>query len=197
MPTGYTATLVEKGQSFPDFILLCARAFGPCIDMREDSLDKPIPTSFKPSSHHKAAIAQAKSALTRLHKSTVAQRKAAWAKGRKQRMAEYQRSKKHQEEENARIDTMIAAVKAWVPPTPDHQGLKDFMLQQLDTSRHTGTYYDRCIAEMEGETFVDHHRAEVLSAQKDIEYHSKKWDEEVERAAFNTRWVKALRESLT
>jgi len=39
MPTGYTAKLCEGEQSFGEFALGCARAFGACVMQREDSMD--------------------------------------------------------------------------------------------------------------------------------------------------------------
>lgn len=41
MPTGCTAKLHEDDQSFRDFALTCARAFGATIAMREEPLDAP------------------------------------------------------------------------------------------------------------------------------------------------------------
>ena len=52
MPTGYTATLMEKGQTFQEFIMGCARAFGALIEMRDSPNDAPIPDKFEPSDYH-------------------------------------------------------------------------------------------------------------------------------------------------
>ena len=43
MPTGYTADIYEGNDvSFRDFALKCARAFGACIEQRDDDAnDKP------------------------------------------------------------------------------------------------------------------------------------------------------------
>jgi hypothetical protein len=37
MPTGYTEKLMEKGQTFQQFALLCARNFGALVMMRDDA----------------------------------------------------------------------------------------------------------------------------------------------------------------
>src|SRR5438128_1642271 len=42
MPTGYTAELHDKGQSFEEFVWTCARAFGGLLHMREDDLNAPL-----------------------------------------------------------------------------------------------------------------------------------------------------------
>ena len=59
MPTGYTSKIAD-GIGFKDFALSCARAFGACIEMRDDPSDKPIPNEFKPNDYHKKRMAAAK-----------------------------------------------------------------------------------------------------------------------------------------
>ena len=39
-----------------------------------------------------------------------------------------------------RYDAMESQVLAWEPPTPDHQGLKNFMLNQIVDSRKFDAY---------------------------------------------------------
>ena len=65
MPTGYTATLMEKGQDFPDFVLLCARAMGATIMLRDEPLDAPIP-EFQPSDYSAKQLEESKEELARL-----------------------------------------------------------------------------------------------------------------------------------
>ncbi len=48
MPTGYTH-LIEEGCNLEEFVWACARAFGACVMMRDDSVDKPVPEKFEPS----------------------------------------------------------------------------------------------------------------------------------------------------
>ena len=60
MPTGYTAELMEKGQDFPTFVLCCARAFGACIELRDDA-HGPAPRKIPRSknSYHTDALKRA------------------------------------------------------------------------------------------------------------------------------------------
>lgn len=53
MPTGYTHG-VQDGTvtEFRDFALICARAFGATILMRDDPMDAPIPDEFQSSTYH-------------------------------------------------------------------------------------------------------------------------------------------------
>jgi len=66
MPTGYTATLMEKNQTFPEFIMGCARAFGALIMMRDDPNDATIPDKFEPSDYHAKGIIKAREKLAKL-----------------------------------------------------------------------------------------------------------------------------------
>jgi hypothetical protein len=49
MPTGYT-DCVRSGEvtEFADFAMKCARAFGACIEMRDEPSGTPIPEAFEP-----------------------------------------------------------------------------------------------------------------------------------------------------
>jgi hypothetical protein len=58
MPTGYTAKLMEEGQSFPEFAMRCARNFGALIMMRDESLDVPIPEQFEPSDYYRKKLSE-------------------------------------------------------------------------------------------------------------------------------------------
>jgi len=70
MPTGYTAKLMESGQTFQDFVMQCARAFGACVMMRDDPMDAPIPERFEPSDYNVKRLAEAKAELVKLQAMT-------------------------------------------------------------------------------------------------------------------------------
>jgi len=109
---------MEKGQSFEEFILGCAKAFGACIMMRDDSLDKPIPEKFEPSDYYVVALDKAIAEFEKLKKMTDKQ-KAAF--GKEQKDAEIKRrllAIKKNQEENKRLADMESHVKAWIPLCP-------------------------------------------------------------------------------
>lgn len=53
MPTGYTA-YIEDGDitTGKDFLMLCSRAFGVAIDVRDEPLSVPTPTHFEPNPYY-------------------------------------------------------------------------------------------------------------------------------------------------
>lgn len=194
MPTGYTSELYDgKDQTFPEFALNCARAFGALVELR-DSPTAAIPDEFEPSNYHSKAVSEAKEMRAWLAKATTAECTAAAVAAAdewdEQRKAE--RAKRDALE--ARYRAMLAEVEAWEPPTPDHVGLAAFMQQQLNESIKfdCGTYtYPE--PTRDGEQW----RAERLAkVERDITYHSEEFAKEQDRAASRTLWIRELRASL-
>ena len=197
MPTGYTAKLVESGQTFEEFALTCARAFGALIDMREEPLDKPIPETIKPiTSYHTKALAEAEKELVRLMNLTVTQQLAVGKKKRNGVIKSAKQSLKKTLEENSRIDTMVKSVRKWSPPTKDHEELKKFMIQQLEISRHNEISGERWLRDAEEKSEIDYFGDYVDSANRSIEYHKEHIAKEKVHATDRTEWIQQLRKSL-
>jgi hypothetical protein len=194
MPTGYTAELCDKGQSFEEFVWRCARAFGALILMRDDALDAPIPDAFKSSNYAEKSLKEAEASLERALTMTLkdAERESA---------AQYARRVDETRESNARtaairkrLEEMRARVDAWKPPTKDHEGLRDFMLKQLDeTIRFDGSESEMPTRQKPEDWLRDH-----------IE-HSRRWMEvslesaRKERESTDSRnaWIADLRKSVS
>lgn len=196
MPTGYTADLYDgKDVSLPDFILGCARAFGALIEMRDDPKDAPIPDEFTPSTYHRDAIEKAQRRLVELAEMTTEeQERQSEAEHRKAVLA-WKERRKESFERRRRYEAMLRQVQCWTPPTPEHSGLREFMVEQLEKSIEfdcSTRYDDAPLALAPGAWWT----AQIERAQRDVEYHSKHDAEERERAAGRTEWVRALRESL-
>jgi hypothetical protein len=134
MPTGYTADVADgKVTDFRTFALRCARAFGATIMQRDDPANDP-PKLREVSSYEIEAVARDEQRVAALAAMTDAdaQREAA---------AEYaaavKRNREYAEEtraKRARYEAMLAAARAWVPPTAEHEPMKKFMIEQLTES---------------------------------------------------------------
>jgi len=196
MPVGYTDK-IKDGITFEEFVLYCARAFGACITMRDDPADKPIPVKFEPSRYHRDAIAQAKKRLVKLNKTTIEE-------AEQFALAEYNREKKRVADAivknrklMAQYQDMLRQVEAWIPPTSEHIELKEFMIKQITSSINFDSredYYTRNPVVLQtGEQWLQTHKG---IAQKDIVYHTKEHEKEIEAADGRTEWVTALRNSL-
>lgn len=197
MPTGYTAELVENGQSFEEFVWRCARGMGACIMMRDDPLDKLPPEKFDPSDYNLRCLEEAKAKYERL-KSMDSEEQFGFGKQKKfEAVKSSQNYVVGNTVKDTRLEEMEKLVLAWEVPTPDHQGLKDFMLQQLNTSK-TGMsdWASKTLAEAQEKSEIEYYQDALKSAKCDIEYHTKKHDEEVERTNKRNQWLADLRESV-
>lgn len=196
MPTGYTAKLMESGQTFPEFVLLCARAFGALITMRDDAMNAPIPEEFKPTDYYENSLRDNRAALKRLENMTNEERIRFGINEKEKAIASARSYLEKVALENSRLLKMAWKVQAWTPPSPDHTGLKSFMLQQIDTSMNHGSYWTESLNKAEAKAPFEFYSEAVESARSSIEYSLKEQEKELERVADRNRWVRQLRESL-
>lgn len=196
MPTGYTAN-IEKGISFQQFAMDCARAFGACVTLRDESGGgEVIPHEFTPSTYHLEKLESVRAEIASLKAMTDAECEAAankswddaetqrtiWLNGKRQLRHLY--------------ESMLAKVEAWTPPTPEHVEMKEFMRSQIAESIRfdcSVSYYEEPVKRLSGKEWKDS-RYELLT--KNEQHHIERNQEEIERCKKRTEWVRALRESL-
>lgn len=196
MPTGYTADIYDgKDVSFEQFAMGCARAFGALIDMRDDPQGAEIPEEFLPSDYYQKNIDKAVKRQEEVK---------AWDEATANRTAWEEYDKQIKSNETAKIknaamvarhDDMIEQVQAWMSPTDDHKELKKFMLDQLRiSSEFERTWEPTAPTELSG---AEYKRIELLHATQDFERATKAHKDELKRCKSRTKWVQALRESLS
>ena len=143
---------MEKGQTFEEFVMQCARAFGPCISMRDDPLDKPIPDKL-PESYYERAYREAKEELAKLDAMDNEERLKEGKRMKNWHVNHSKKSAARSEAADARLRAMQDEVKAWKPPTGEHVKLKEFMLQQISISFNNNTkYYTEDIERMKAKS---------------------------------------------
>jgi hypothetical protein len=199
MPTGYTADVAKKGYTFGQFAMSCARAFGACVEMRDDSSDTPIPKEFKPSPYHSNAIAAAQKRVKLLEKITTGEATKAALLEWKQRCKQLQEHIEEMLTQRNRYETMLQKARAWTPPTSEHVGLKEFMIKQLEETIAFDcqvSSYHKEQAKLKPLSAAEWVEQEMAEAQRDIKYHTAEHAKEVARAGTNTKWVQDLRASL-
>jgi len=196
MPTGYTAELMEKGQTFHEFIMGCSRAFGALITMRDDPKDAMIPKRFEPSNYHAKSITESLGELAKL-KSMTDKEKLAFGQAEKDEdIKSIERRFEKQRVENKRLEAMEANVRAWNPPTYDHRGLKDFMLEQINISKNDSRYIQTSLDAAIDKPEMVYYVEAVSNASHNIKYHTEENDKEIKRANERTEWVRQLRLSI-
>lgn len=194
MPTGYTAQLMEKGQDFRSFVLTCARARGACIMQRDDPLSN-IPEKQEPSDYHTKIIKDAQELLARLKAMTAEQARTHGLDMRQKAIESAQESLARNRAEEARLDEMAVQVGAWTPPTNEHLEFKSFMLDQLQISRNSD-YAQRRLKEAEDKPPEAYFVEAISSAVRDMSYHAKEYEKEVERTKQRNEWIDKLYKSL-
>jgi hypothetical protein len=195
MPTGYTADVADgKVTKFSDFALQCARAFGALVTMRDDPMDAPIPDSIAPSTYHRDELAKARQRLTELQVMSHPDIDVAAAAAHRQKTDEAEKWDDRHADIERRYQAMINQVKAWEPPSPEHQGMKTFMLEQLNLGMEGDCRYRReAVPPLDPAKWWED---EIKSAEWSIEYHATNWEKEQSRAQGRTEWLRKLRESL-
>lgn len=193
MATGYTEILSGYDVTFEAFALRCARAMGACVTLREEALDVPIPAKLVPSTYHADRAEEARTALRALEALTIEQCDA-------RAIAEHEAEVRHYGEMVARVSSlkgryarMRDMVSAWAPPTPEHEGLRTFMIQQLDESIRSCFDPTPPTPVKTGAEW----RAERAARHRDnIAYHAREHANEVARTDSRNEWLDLLRASL-
>lgn len=194
MPTGYTQKLVEEGQSFPDFVMTCARAMGATISMRDEPHDAPIPIFTVPAFYHEN-VTEAEKRLAELIAMPESERLEFSKAEARQDSSRNAETLHEMREQNERLQKMKAAVDEWEPPTPDHSGLKKFMLQQIEVSvRDESHLTDR--GQASSQDPMERYAQALEFAEHSLEYSKESLEQEIARVAARNAWVKALRDSL-
>ena len=193
MPTGYTADIYDgKDVSFSDFALKCARAFGACIEQRDDDPnDKPKLIEKTEDNYHIKKIEKAK----KWKKPT----KAEFDAYVKNQTAYYNEQINKQNKLKSSYQKMLDKANAWTPPTKEHEGLKKFMINQLTESMEfdcSNDYYQRELNNIKQLTYNQYVKDMRDSNKRDIEYHTNALKEDNERVDTRNAWISALYKSL-
>lgn len=192
MPTGYTAK-IKDGQSFNEFVLGCAKAFGACITLRDEPLDTPIPDEFQPSDYHARKLVEEKRELHRLCIMTTDQAQEEADVEYQKQLQDYERRVLENNSTKASYEAMLKLVEIWQPPTPEHEILKTFMMDQIKGSIDFDCHEPEPPKRIGYSAWLT---SKIASVRWSIDYHEKEHKAELERTASRNAWIKALRESL-
>jgi hypothetical protein len=194
MPTGYTSD-IEKGITFEQFALSCARNFGALVSMRDEPHDAPIPDEFTPSSYNADNLLKAQKELGELKALPIDECEKRAMMEYKEELERHEKYLADKRQLQTKYETMLSSAKAWTPPTPDHQGLKEFMIQQIEESIKwdCGTSF---LTKPKLLTATEWLNKKTEKALHGIEYHSEENAKEVQRTNERTSWVRELKKSL-
>jgi len=174
MPTGYTAKLMEEGQSFEEFIL----------------------ERFEPSQFYVEKEMEAKATLEKLEGMSPDEQMEYGEDERARRIAERVKWLQKEIEENDALAQMRDQAAMWTPPSPDHVGLKEFMLDQLDISRHDVSWIRRDIDALTAKAPILFYIDDLKEAKDSVQRYADEYEKEVDRVEMRNEWLKKLRESI-
>ena len=194
MPTGYTAD-IQKGIEFPIFVMNCARNFGALVMMRDKPMDAEIPVVIEPSIYHKDEMDKAESKLLEAKKMSLETAKVLSEQEHADAILSNEKTISEKMDFEAKYTAMLDKVKAWQPPTPEHEGMKKFMVEQIESSIEfdCDISYNSEPVLLSPEKWLCEY---IDKCAKGLGYHIKEWYAEVDRCKERTEWINQLRKSL-
>lgn len=197
MPTGYTSEIAND-QTFEDYLLGCARAFGACIHQRDDAMrDKPKLRTV--SNWYEESILELEAELGAI-KTMNRQQREEYGQELKEEYIKYA-----QEAFNEKVllknkyDAMLQKVLAWNPPTPDHVNLKQFMIDQINDSIKFDCDTNYTLEQLTKATNADPLKLvdeKAAGYEESIRYYEEQAIKDQERVDNANRWISALYDSL-
>jgi hypothetical protein len=197
MPSAYTQPVADGTvTTLPAFAMLCARAFGAMIDMRDEPLDAEVPKGFKPSSYYADQVEALEKELATLKQRTAVQALEFGHARLDERRANWDKERQRNWEKKERYEHMMNLVEQWNPPTPDHAGLRDYMMDQLRQSKQFDCSDTDPSSPDEVWTPGEMFSEEVARVSASLAYHKKARQEEIDRVKQRNQWLADLRASL-
>lgn len=195
MPTGYT-NIIEDNEAEPTFeafALRCARGMGVSIHQRDEGLDSPLRAPAA-DSYHLKEIEKAQAELERVRELSDEELRVAIAEANRKRAEQSEELRKVRERRRSRYARMLAKVEAWKPPTPEHEGLRRFMREQIDLCYQPN---EEPYEIPEGPQTPPAYRLKLIeSAVRNLAYHRESHEKEVAHARDAAKWIEVLRASL-
>ena len=203
MPTGYTAGILDgRINTFEEFAKACAKAFGGMSHMRHsETTDEYIPDKI--NDYYTDSIDKCNRKLVELaNKSNEDLENEA--------LVEYNDDKEHNLKQIVRVNNdrekltkFLQSAKDYIPPTEDHEDIKNFMIQQL-----TDTIVSDCNTEYHDQQLIRNHqlikdlpnrnlrleKLEVINTS--LGYNIKRFKDETTRIDENNEWVRVLFKSI-
>jgi hypothetical protein len=167
---------------------------GALVTMRDEPLEATPPERFEPQKYYFERVDEAKAKVAVLSQMTVREIETAMEAAHKAALADYERRKQEREELRARYEAMLAKAREWEPPTTDHEGLANFMIEQLEQSIE----FD-CWKGAEPPVRVsatEWYNREVEQAARELQRAVAALADEKDRAEGRSKWVADLKASL-
>jgi hypothetical protein len=204
MPTGYTAGIIDgEITTFEQFATQCTRAFGATIHMRDNPLDSPYEPRT-PSEYYVNSLQSQREKLEETKTMTDEAIVRDFENLLNDSLKYHERELEKTKVNLGRLNSIMESAKSWVPPTEDHEGVRDYMIDQLEiTIKADGdpSYHVNKIvqAKKELEEGIDPkvYREEKIKESEDrIAYYEGEVQKELERCKQSNDWMDKFLESI-
>lgn len=194
MPTGYTAGVADGDiTSFPEFAVLCARAFGAAIMQRDDPLSAPLRLPSPSTDYSERRVEEFTERLKLLQSLLPHEVERMAAEAHREAWRTWSENEDALLIKRGRYLAMILKVEAWEPPTSDHFEMKEFMLSQLQESIRFDCRSLDHPTKISSEEWL---QGEIAQAERDVKWHKVQIEEEFKRTNERRAWIQALADSL-
>lgn len=196
MPTGYTTGVADGTiTDFTEYALQCARAFGACITLRDESISSDIP-HFEVNNYYKIKLSEARRDLATFLAMDESQQQKLYMEEYKNNIEVANKGIAEKQNQLQRYEKMLEMAKQFLPPSQDHINYANFLIDQLEESIKWDcdtSYYEKLKEPIEFEVWQS---KKIKDLNWNIQYNEKSHKEEIERIESRNRWVSQLKESL-
>jgi hypothetical protein len=194
MPSGLTDK-IGKGATFAEFALGCARQMGALIHMRDDASDAKI-TLPESSEYYQEELENVRLKLQELQKINMEGFKKQLVEERKSARESVEQAINDKNKLRGQYMQMLMEVKAWRPPTTEHNEFKNMMIQQItdSISFDCDTTYEQERLEVFNESVnvAEAFNKQIENLQEDEKYFLGKLNQESSTNSDRAKWVKDL-----
>lgn len=190
MPTALTYDIYRgKKVKFRDFVIKCA-GFEPIVGKRGET----IPDEFYPDNTHLQEVEAAKSILAEAESWTDEKAEKEAKRDFDKNISSFKGACKRIEKIRQAYLAMLNQVENWVPPTQDHQEMKNTMVNQLTES----IKFDCSRSPIKPKRLSgEQYRVQLINwARQEIAYKNKCHAEEMALVTKKNDWLRSLRRSL-
>lgn len=195
MPTGYTSDVKDgKIIAFKDYAELCLRSRGVAMKMLDEPLHNRVPDEMVIDAYYYEAVTKAERELAEvedLEGEALFQATYNANQETKRRNLKY---RQEQELTRLRYEAMLAEARAWNPPTPEHEDLKDFMVSQLEESLDFDCGHD--YRDPDDLAPAEYKNQRLESARWHLQYSKDLLEKMEAKYANGTEYIRAFRASL-
>lgn len=204
MPTGYTAGIIDgKITTFEQFATQCTRAFGATIHMRDDSLDSPYEPRT-PSEYYVNSLQSQREELEKMKAMTDEDIIRDFETSGNDSLEYHEKGLEKDKENLEKLNSILESAKAWVPPTEEHEGLRSFMIEQIESTIHGNgdpSYHVDKIAQIkkEMEEGIDpkvYREKRIKEIEDKISFYQIEVQKELERCKQSNDWMDKFFESI-